>query len=74
MIGVVVSTVAWVGGIWPKGDAPRGAPVTVERVAPDNTLLVLRHRGRSTEVLTSSADGKLVWMPISPPNSSRSNP
>jgi hypothetical protein len=25
------------------------------------------HRGTSTEVLTNSADGKLIWMPIKTP-------
>lgn len=69
MIGVVVSTAAWVGGVWPKGDASIGAPLTVERIAPDGGALVVRHRGTSTEVLTNGSDGQLVWTPIKPPAS-----
>lgn len=67
MLGVVVSTISWVGGVWPKNTAAIGSPITVERVDPGGNLLVVRRRGKSTEVLVDGADGKLSWLPIEHP-------
>jgi hypothetical protein len=68
MLGVVVSTVSWLGGVWPTAREPGGTPLSVERVDPGGTLWVVRRQGGATEILTATADGKLSWLPIGGPN------
>jgi hypothetical protein len=67
MLGVVVSTIAWVGGVWPKSTVRVGTPVTVESVEPDGNLLVVRRHGKATEVLADGAGGKISWVPVEHP-------
>jgi hypothetical protein len=68
MLGVVISTVSWLGGVWPTARDLGGTPLSVERVDPGGAQFVVRRQGGSTEILTAAADGTLSWLPIDRPN------
>jgi hypothetical protein len=59
--GVLVSTLTWLAALWPESGQVRSVPLSVERVSPTGELLIVRRRAEGTEVLTSAADGSLIW-------------
>jgi hypothetical protein len=61
MLGVLVATLTWLAALWPEVGHVRSMPLSVERVSPAGELLIVRRRAEGTEVLTSAADGSLMW-------------
>jgi hypothetical protein len=48
MVGILVSTIAWAGGAWPKNNAVITTPITIERIDPTGEMFVVRRRGNGT--------------------------